>query len=229
MAGETEVWAITWLTLGIAGRAVLLGFPLALVCALLLARRRFRGRAVLDAAVHLPLVLPPVLVGWLLLLVFGVRGPVGAWLSAAFGIRLVFTSWGAALACATMALPLMVRPLQLAFESIDSGLPEAARTLGAGPLDRFATVVLPLAAPGLVASVLVGFAAALGEFGAVITFAANVPGQTQTLALAIYAALQTPDGERLAARLAIVSIALAFGFLLAGDAAGRWLRARVGR
>ena len=218
-----------WLTLGIAARAVGFGLPVALALAWLLARRAFPGRALLDVVVHLPMVLPPVVIGWLLLLIFGLRGPVGAWLHDWFGIRLVFTAEGAALACAICALPLMVRAIRLSLEAIDPGLEAAARTLGAGPLDRFLTITLPLAAPGVLVGGIVGYAAALGEFGAVITFAGSVEGQTQTLPLAIYAALQVPGGEAAAARLSLISITLAIAGLLFSDWAGRRLRARVGR
>lgn len=195
----------------------------------MLARCRFPGRAVLDALVHLPMVLPPVVVGWLLLLLFGVRGPLGALLQNWFAVRLVFTANGAALACAVMAFPLMVRAIRLSLEAVDPGLEQAARTLGAGPFDRFATITLPLAAPGVLVGGIVGYAACLGEFGAVITFAANIPGETQTLPLAIYAALQVPGGEGIAARLAVVSIVLAVAGLLLAEWAGRRLRVRVGK
>jgi molybdate transport system permease protein len=225
---EDETTALL-LTLGVAARAVLLGLPVALGLAWLLARRPFPGRAALDVIVHLPMVLPPVVIGWLLLLVFGVRGPVGAWLHDWFGVRLVFTTGGAALACAVCALPLMVRAIRLSFEAIDPGLEAAARTLGAGPLDRFLTITLPLAAPGVLVGGIVGYAAALGEFGAVITFAGSVEGQTQTLPLAIYAALQVPGGEAAAARLSLISIGLAVVGLLLSDWVGRRLRARIGR
>ncbi len=218
-----------WLTLGIAARAVGFGLPVALALAWLLARRSFPGRALLDVIVHLPMVLPPVVIGWLLLLIFGVRGPVGAWLHDWFGIRLVFTAEGAALACAICSLPLMVRAIRLSLEAIDPGLEAAARTLGAGPLDRFLTITLPLAAPGVLVGGIVGYAAALGEFGAVITFAGSVEGETQTLPLAIYAALQVPGGEAAAARLSLISITLAIAGLLLSDWAGRRLRARIGR
>jgi molybdate transport system permease protein len=217
------------LTLSIAARAVAFGLPLAIAAAWVLAKGRFPGRALFDALVHLPMVLPPVVVGWLLLLIFGVRGPVGAWLHSWFGVRLVFTAQGAALACGVMAFPLMVRAVRLSLEAVDPGLEEAARTLGAGPWDRFATITLPLAAPGVVVGAIIGFAACLGEFGAVITFAANIQGQTQTLPLAIYAALQSPGGEEVAARLSLVSIGLALVGLLAADMIGRRLRARIGR
>ncbi len=226
---SNEEWSVVRLTLLVAVRAVLFGLPLGVILALILARARFPGRAVLDTLVHLPLVLPPVVVGWLLLLIFGVRGPVGALLLSWFGIRLVFTQEGAALACAVMSFPLMVRAIRLSIEAIDPGLEQAARSLGAGALDRFCTITLPLALPGVVVGALVAFAACLGEFGAVITFAANIPGQTQTLPLAIYAALQTPGGEAVAARLSMVSLTLAVAGLLAAEWLGRRLRARLGR
>ncbi|MBN8892365.1 MAG: molybdate ABC transporter permease subunit [Cellulomonas sp.] len=224
-----DEWTAVGLTLRIAARSVAVGLPVALAVAFLLARGRFPGRAALDALVHLPMVLPPVVVGWLLLLLFGVRGPIGALLQDWFAIRLVFTANGAALACAVMAFPLMVRAIRLSLEAVDPGLEQAARTLGAGPLDRFLTVTLPLAAPGVLVGGIVGYAACLGEFGAVITFAANIPGQTQTLPLAIYAALQTPGGEAVAARLSLVSVVLAVCGLLLAEWAGRRLRRRVGR
>ena len=217
------------LTLVVAARSVAFGLPLSVLVAWVLARTRFPGRAAFDALVHLPLVLPPVVVGWLLLLVFGVRGPVGAWLLAWFGVRLAFTSAGASLACAVMAFPLMVRAVRLSFESADPALEMAARTLGAGPLDRLMSLTLPLALPGILVGALVGFAASLGEFGAVITFAASIEGQTETLPLAIYAALQTPGGEAVAARLSLVSVALALGGLLLSDTLGRRVQARLGR
>ena len=218
-----------WLTLDVSARATLFGLPVALALAFLLARFRFPGHMLLDATAHLPLVLPPVVVGWLLLLVFGLHGPVGAWLHAWFGVRLVFTKAGAVLACAVMVFPLMLRTLRLSLEAVDPGLEQAARTLGARAWDRFFTITLPLAAPGVLVGAIVGFAASLGEFGAVITFAANIPGETQTLPLAIYSALQAPGGEATAARLSLVSVALAMVFLVAAEIAGRRLRARVGR
>ncbi len=218
-----DEWVAVRLTLTVALRAVAFGLPLAILAALALTRR-FPLRAVLDAVVHLPLALPPVVVGWLLLLTFGVRGPIGAWLRDWVGVRLVFTSAGASL-----AFPLAVRAIRLSLEAIDPGLNQAARTLGAGAFDRFWSVTLPLAAPGVLVGALVAFAASLGEFGAVIVFASNVPGETQTLPLAIYTALQTPGGENIAARLSVVSIALAVAALLAADFAGRRLRRRIGR
>ncbi len=217
------------LTLDVSVRAVLLALPVALVLAFVLARLRFPGRSVLDTFVHLPLVLPPVVVGWLLLLLFGRHGPVGAWLDSWFGIRLVFTRDGATLACAVMILPLILRAIRQSLEAVDPGLEQAARTLGAGPLDRLITITLPLAAPGVLVGAIVGLAASLGEFGAVITFAANIPGETQTLPLAIYSALQSPGGDETAARLALISITLAVVLLFASDVLARALRRRLGR
>ena len=212
-----------------AARAVGFGLPLAVLTAWVLARARFPGRSLLSAFVHLPLVLSPVVTGWVLLLIFGVRGPVGGLLLAWFGVRLAFTTAGAALACAVMIFPIMVRTIRLSIEAIDPRLEQAARTLGAGRLDRLLTVTLPLAAPGIVVGAVVGYATSLGEFGAVITFAASIPGQTQTLPLAIFAALQSPGGEAAAARLAGVSVALALAGLLLAEWLGRRLRLRVGR
>jgi molybdate transport system permease protein len=224
-----DEWQAVLLTLDVSAHAVLFGLPVALLTALLLSRARFPGRGAVNAAAHLPLVLPPVVVGWLLLLLFGVRGPIGAWLQDWFAIRLVFTRAGATLACAVMIFPLMLRAIRLSLEAIDPGLEQAARTLGAGPVDRFLTVTLPLTAPGLLTGAITGFAASLGEFGAVLTFAANIPGQTQTLPLAIYSALQSPGGEFTALRLSLVSITLAVTGLLAAEWSGRRLLTWLGR
>jgi molybdate transport system permease protein len=203
--------------------------PIAVLIAWALARGRFPGRSVLNAVVHLPLVVPPVVTGWLLLVLFGVRGPIGALLYDWFGIRLVFTAAGATLACAVMVFPVMVRSVRLSLEATDPGLDQAARTLGAGWLDRLFNVTLPLASPGILVGAIVAYATCLGEFGAVITFAANIPGETQTLPLAIYSALQVPGGERKAAELSIVSLTLALAGLLASEWAGRRLNAVLGR
>ncbi len=210
-------------------RAVGYGLPVAVLMAWVLARCRFLGRSVLNAVVHLPLVLPPVVTGWLLLILFGVRGPVGALLYDWFGIRLVFTTAGAALACGVMVFPVMVRSVRLSLEAADPGLEQAARSLGAGRIDRFFNVTLPLASPGVLVGAIVAYATALGEFGAVITFAANIPGQTQTLPLAIYAALQVPGGESRAAELSLVAFGLALVGLLASEWASRRLNAWFGR
>lgn len=213
----------------VALRSVLLGLPLGIATAWLLTRRRFGGRLFLDAFVHLPLVLPPVVIGYLLLLSFGVRGPVGSWLLDTFGVRLVFTRNGAALATAVMSFPLIVRAVRISLEGVDRGLEEAARTLGAGPWNRFLTITLPLTAPGVLAGAVTGFAAGLGEFGAVITFVGNVPGETQTLPLALYSALQMPEGGSIAAHLAAISIVLGFAGILLAELLSRSLRRRLGR
>jgi len=225
---DVELAAIG-LSLRIALVAVGFVLPPAILVAWLLARCRFPGKSLVDGIVHLPLVLPPVVVGYLLLLLFGVRGPLGAWLDQAFGIRLVFTAQGAAVATAVMVFPLMVRAVRLSVEALDPGLDEAARTLGAGTLDRFFTISLPLMLPGVLSGAIVAFAASLGEFGAVVTFASNVPGETQTLPLAIYAATQTPGGEDVAARLAGVSLALALAGLLLSEVLARRVRRMLGR
>jgi len=224
-----EEWEAVWLSLKVAARAISFGLPLAVVTAWVLARAKFPGHGLLNAIVHLPMILPPVVTGWLLLLTFGVRGPVGSILNQIFGIRLAFTTAGAALACAVMTFPIMVRSIRLVLEGIDLGLEQAARSLGAGRLDRWLTIALPLAAPGILAGAVLGFATSLGEFGAVITFAANIPGQTQTLPLAIYTDLQVPGGELQAARLAAISISLATLGLLASEYLARRLHRALGR
>ena len=216
------------LSLSVAGRSVLFSLPFAVLVAWLLARRRFVGRTVFDAFVHLPLVLPPVVVGYLLLLLFGVRGPVGGWLDRQFGVQLVFTTAGAALATAVMSFPLMVRTIRPSLESVDRRLEDAARTLGAGPFDRFFSVTLPLMLPGVLAGAVTAFAAGLGQFGAVITFVSNIPGETRTLPLALYTAIQTPGGEGLAARIAIVSFVLGLAGLLVAEWLARRMRRTLG-
>ncbi len=223
-----DEWQAIRVSLVVATRSVAFGLPLAVLAAYALARGRFAGRTVFDALVHLPLVMPPVVVGWGLLLLFGVRGPLGSLLQDWFGVRLVFTTAGASLATAVMAFPLMVRAIRLSLEGVDPGLEAAARTLGAGPVDRFVTVTLPLMAPGILAGGIVAFAAGLGEFGAVITFASNIPGETQTLPLAIYAATQVPGGEATAAKLSAVSFALAIAGLLLSELIARRMRRLLG-
>lgn len=217
------------LSLSVAARSVLFSLPLAIAVAWVLTRRRFPGRTLFDAVVHLPLVVPPVVIGYLLLLLFGTRGPLGSWLERSLGVRLVFTSAGAALATAVMTFPLMVRSIRIALEGVDRGLEDAARTLGAGPLDRFFTITLQLMMPGVLAGAITAFAAGLGEFGAVITFAGNVPGETQTLPLALYSVLQTPDGDQAAIRLALISFALGLTGLLLSEMFARAMRRRLGR
>jgi molybdate transport system permease protein len=224
---EAELQAL-WLSLWVALRSVAFSLPVAIAAAWVLSRPRFPGKTLLDGLVHLPLVLPPVVVGYLLLLGFGVRGPIGQYLYEGFGLRLAFTSEGASLATAVMAFPLMVRAIRLALDAVDRGLEDAARTLGAGAFDRFASITLPLMLPGILAGAVVAFAASLGEFGAVITFASNIPGETQTLPLAIYQAIQTPDGDAMAARLAGLSIVLALGGLLLSELLARRVKAMTG-
>jgi molybdate transport system permease protein len=224
MLSDVEQQAL-WLSLVVALRSVAFSLPFAVLTAWVLSRGRFPGKTVFDGLVHLPLVLPPVVVGYLLLLGFGVRGPFGQYLYETFGVRLAFTSEGASLATAVMSFPLMVRAIRLALDAVDRGLEDAARTLGAGALDRFASITLPLMLPGILASAVVAFAASLGEFGAVITFASNIPGETQTLPLAIYQAIQTPDGDAMAARLATLSILIAFAGLILSEFLARRVRA----
>ena len=217
------------LSFAVAARSVLLSLPFATLIAWLLVRGRFRGRFALDAFVHLPLVLPPVVVGYLLLVLFGRRGPIGGWLYEAFGIQLAFTTAGAALATAVMSFPLMVRAMRLSLEAVDRGLEDAARTLGAGALDRFATITLPLMLPGILAGAVTAFAASLGEFGAVITFVSHRPRETQTLPLALDSAIQTPGGDAAAARIAGLSLALGFAGRARSEGLARRVRRRLGQ
>ena len=226
--GDAELDALR-LSLIVAGRSVSFSLLPAVGVAWLLTRRRFPGRTLFDAFVHLPLVLPPVVIGYLLLLVFGTQAPLGGWLLEHFGIRFAFTTTGAALATAVMTFPLMVRAMRIALEGVDPGLEQAARTLGAGPMDRFVTVTLPLMLPGILAGVVTAFAAGLGEFGAVITFVSNIPGATRTVPLALYSALQLPGGDALAAKLAAISFALGLAGLLASEGLSRALRRWLGR
>lgn len=213
------------LSLEVAALATGASLPFAIAIAYALARWRFPGQAAVNALVHMPLVLPPVVVGYFLLLLFGARGALGHWLDAVFGVRLVFTTKGAALAAAVMSFPLMVRAIRLALEAVDSGLEQAARTLGATPWDTFRSVTLPLMLPGILSGAVVAFAASLGEFGATITFVSNIEGETRTLPLAIYTATQMPDGDAIAARLVAIAFALAVAMLLLAE----WLARRVER
>jgi len=203
-----EEWQIVGLSLKVGAVAVGTMLPISFAVAWVLARSRLPGKLLLDALVHLPLVLPPVVTGWLLLLAFGNTGPVGRWLSDWLGVSLMFRWTGAALAAAVMALPLMVRAMRLSIEAVDRRLESAARCLGASRWHAFRTITLPLATPGLAAGAVLGFARSIGEFGATITFVSNVPGETRTLPLAIYSALAVPGGQSVATRLAIVSVAL---------------------
>nr|WP_294170251.1 molybdate ABC transporter permease subunit [uncultured Sphingomonas sp.] len=214
-------WAIVGLSLRVSLVAVAVTMPLAFGLAWVLARSRVPGKVLLDALVHLPLVIPPVVTGWLLLILFGRGGPVGSWLEAQFGFTLMFRWTGAALAAGIMALPLMVRAMRLSIEAVDRRLEDAARTLGATPLRTFLTITIPLSLPGVIAGAMLGFARSLGEFGATITFVSNIPGETQTLPLAIYAALQVPGGEGMVTRLAVLSVLLSLLALLGSELLAR--------
>lgn len=216
------------MSLKVSTVAVFGALPFAIAAGTALANRRFPGKGLIDGVLHMPLVLPPVVAGYLLLLIFGTRAPVGAWLLSHFGIRFVFSWTGAALAAALLTFPFQVRAIRFAVESIDPRLRDAAETLGAGWADRTMHLVLPLALPGIVAGAITAFAVSLGEFGAIITFVSNIPGQTRTLPLAIYAALQAPGGEVEAARLAALSILLAMAGLALAEVANRRARAATG-
>jgi len=220
-------WQAVMLSLQVSFWATLASLPLGLLTAYALARWRFPGRQLLNGLVHLPLILPPVVTGYVLLLTFGRRGLVGQWLDESFGIVLAFNWTGAALAAAIMAFPLMVRAMRLAIEAVDPKLEQAACTLGAGPAWVFATITLPLILPGVIAGTILAFAKAMGEFGATITFVSNIPGQTQTIPSAIYAFLQVPGGEPMAARLAIVSVVIAMGALLLSEVLARRVARRI--
>ena len=217
------------LSLRVAGVAIALGLPVAVLAAWVLGRYDFPGKTLLDGLVHLPLVLPPVVTGYILLVTMGTKGVVGGWLYQTFGIKLIFTAEGASLEVAVTSFPLMVRAIRLSVEAIDGGLEAAARTLGAGPIDRFFTILLPLMAPGLLSGAIVAFAAAMGEFGAVITFVSNIPGQTQTLPLAIYAATQEPGGDAVAARLAAISFGVALVALMLSEFLAHRVRRLIGQ
>lgn len=218
---------IILLSLKVALWSVLASLPLALLTAHVLARRNFPGKSLADAVVHLPLVLPPVVVGYALLLLLGRSGPLGTLLNEWFGIVVAFRWTGAAVACAVMGFPLMVRAMRLSIEAIDPRLEAAAQTLGAGRLGVFLTVTLPLALPGIVTGMLLSFARSLGEFGATITFVSNIPGETQTLPLAIYALTQVPGGDDAALRLCALSVILSVAALLASEALVRRASRRV--
>ena len=217
-------WSIIALSLKVSLVAITLTMPVAYALAWLLARRRFPGRMLLDAMVHLPLVLPPVVTGYVLLLLFGRNGPIGELLESAFSVSLIFKWTGAALAAAVMALPLMVRAMRLSIEAVDRKFVDAARTLGASKWRAFMTITLPLSLPGIMAGAVLGFARSLGEFGATITFVSNIPGETRTLPLAIYSGLQIPGTDLMVARLAIISVFLSLGALMLSE----WLIRRSG-
>jgi molybdate transport system permease protein len=220
---SAEEWTAVELSLRIAVVATLVALPFGLAIAWLLARKEFWGKALLDGVVHLPLVLPPVVTGYLLLFSFGRKAPVGAFLEQ-FGIVFSFRWTGAALACGVMGFPLMVRAIRLSFEAIDRRLEDAAATLGANPGWLFMTVTLPLALPGVIAGMVLCFAKALGEFGATITFVSNIPGETQTISAAIYTFTQIPGGDASALRLVVVAIVIALAALIASE----WFARRAG-
>ncbi|OWY08067.1 molybdate ABC transporter permease [Thioclava sp. F42-5] len=219
-------WQAVFLSLKVAGWATLLSLPPGLFVAYALARWRFPGRSLVNGLVHLPLILPPVVTGYLLLIGFAPNGVIGAAL-ARVGITVAFSWRGAALAAGIMAFPLMVRAIRLAIEAVDPKLEQAASTLGASKFSCFATITLPLILPGILAGAITAFAKAMGEFGATITFVSNIPGQTQTLPLAIYSQLQVPGGEVEAARLVVISVTLALGALLVSEWLARRIAARI--
>ncbi len=219
-----DEWTAVLLSLRIAIVATAFALPFGIAIGWLLARKEFWGKAVLDGLVHLPLVLPPVVTGYLLLISFGRRGPIGAFLDEYFGIVFSFRWTGAALSCGVMGFPLMVRPIRLALEAIDRRIEDAAATLGAGRFLVFLTITLPLALPGVIAGAVLCFARALGEFGATITFVSNIPGETQTISAAIYTLMQIPGGDAAAGRLVLVAIVLALAALIASE----WFARRAG-
>jgi molybdate transport system permease protein len=216
------------LSLRVAFWSVTGSLPFGIAVAWLLARRNFPAKTLVDGLVHLPLVVPPVVTGFILLVLFGRRGPIGAWLYDAFGITIIFTWRGAALAAAVVGFPLMVRAMRLSLEAVDRRLEAAARSLGASPFDVFLTVTLPLMAPGILVGAILAFARGLGEFGATITFVSNIPGQTRTIPMAIYTYTQTPDGDEAAFRLSVIAVAIALAALVVSEVLARRLKARIG-
>ncbi|GLS19022.1 molybdate ABC transporter permease [Labrys miyagiensis] len=224
-----EEWIALHLSLEIAGLATLISLPFAIAAAWVLARCRFPGKAIFDSFVHLPLVLPPVVTGYILLVLLGRNGVIGSFLLLHFNIVFAFRWTGAAIACAVMGFPLMVRAIRLAIEAVDPRLEAAAGTLGANPFLTFLAVTLPLTVPGIIAGMVLAFAKALGEFGATITFVSNIPGETQTLSTAIYTALQDPNGDSTVVRLTVVSILLAMAALIASEALARRARVKIGQ
>ncbi len=220
-----DEWEIIRLSLKVSSVAVVGTLPLALALAWILARKNFTGKVLLDALVHLPLVLPPVVIGWLLLIGFGNNGPLGRWCAEWLGLTFVFRWTGAALAAAVMALPLMVRAMRISIEAVDQKLEGASRSLGASPWQTFASITLPLAMPGIFAGVVLGFARSLGEFGATITFVSNIPGQTRTLPIAIYSALQLPGGDAIVTRLSLIAVLMSLIALIISEILAR----RAGR
>jgi len=221
-------WAALVLSLKVAGYATLWLLPIGIVLAWVLARTSFVGKGLIDSLVHLPLVLPPVVIGYLLLISMGRQGFIGQWLYQVFGLSFSFSWRGAVLACMVIALPLMVRSIRLSLESVDQKLEQAARTLGASPLRVFFTITLPLTLPGILTGVMLAFARSLGEFGATISFVSNIPGETQTIPLAMFTFLETPGSEMEAARLCVISIVIALGSLFTSEWLSRRMKLRLG-
>jgi molybdate transport system permease protein len=222
-----DEWNAVRLSVKVAVWAMLGSLPLGLLTALILARGNFWGKSILNGIVHLPLILPPVVTGYLLLLTFGRRGPVGAFLAEHFGIVFSFRWTGAALACAIMGFPLMVRAIRLSIEAVDRRLEAAAGTLGAGPIWVFTTITLPLILPGIIAGMILSFGKAMGEFGATITFVSNIPGETQTLPSAIYTFTQIPGGDAGALRHTLISVAISMAALMASEALAQRASRRI--
>lgn len=227
LALSPDEWNAVRLSIKVSSWATVASLPLGILIAYVLARKEFWGKAILNGIIHLPLILPPVVTGYLLLLSFGRRGPIGAFLDEHFGIVFSFRWTGAALACGVMAFPLMVRAIRLSIEAVDRRLEAAAGTLGANPLWVFATITLPLILPGIIAGMILSFAKAMGEFGATITFVSNIPGETQTLPTAIYTFTQVPGGDLGALRLTLVSIAIAMAALIASEISARRISRRI--
>lgn len=227
MLSEYE-WQAIILSLKVSTVAVIISLPFGIFMAWLLVRVRFPGKSLLDSIIHLPLVLPPVVVGYLLLISMGRRGFIGEWLYDWFGFSFTFSWRGAALASAVVAFPLMVRAIRLALEAVDQRMEQAARTLGASPFRVFFTITLPLSMPGIIAGIVLAFARSLGEFGATITFVSNIPGETRTIPLAMYTLIETPGAEMDAARLCVIAIILALVSLMASEWLTRWGRKRLG-
>ena len=223
-----DEWAAVVLSIKVSFWATLISLPFGVAAGWLLSRRRFVGWQLVNALIHLPLVLPPVVTGYLLLLTFGRKGVVGRFLEEVFGLVLAFRWTGAVLAAAVMAFPLMVRAIRLGFDAVDRDLEQAAATLGARPVMVFATVTLPLILPGIIAGAVLAFAKAMGEFGATITFVANIPGETQTLPTAIFALLQVPGQDAAAFRLVAISLVIAMGALIASEVLARAVQRRIG-
>lgn len=222
-------WQVLQLSLRVAFWSMMFSLPFGIIVAWVLARKDFPGKILLNAVIHMPLILPPVVTGYILLILLGTKGPIGGWLQSTFGIVLAFKWTGAVVAAAIMGFPLMVRAIRLSMEAVDQRLEATAATLGASPLFVFATITLPLTLPGILAGTILAFAKGLGEFGATITFVSNIPGQTRTLPIAIYTFLQIPGGEASAVRLTIIAIIVSLLALLLSELLARWAAKRINR